>query len=250
MADWRHGSPYEWRAGTPKPAGSNIFPDRKTPLTWLGGQHNAGVDAYGFEPPWERIGPCRSIEDSPPIVEFLRIGEDPSLLLSSPPNRSSHASSSCPDLRSAPPSSLGREPPCEGRTRRRWVLQLGSGTFARCRMERIADCRERGAAHRPPPDHRSRHEESRYWGDIETGLHAIDIWIGEENNLGRGLGTCMMRLGLAKCFAGPEVKAALLDPLAANTRAHRFYERLGFKLLGPRRFGQDDCLGATIPERR
>ena len=85
-------------------------------------------------------------------------------------------------------------------------------------------------------------EESRYWGDIEEGLRAIDIWIGEEGDLGRGLGTRMMRISLARCFADPEVEAVLLDPLAANTRAHRFYERLGFTQLGPRRFGQDDCL--------
>lgn len=38
------------------------------------------------------------------------------------------------------------------------------------------------------------------------------------------------------------MSAVLIDPLASNTRAHRFYERLGFRLVGPRRFGDDDCL--------
>ncbi|WP_407676151.1 N-acetyltransferase [Planktothrix mougeotii] len=33
----------------------------------------------------------------------------------------------------------------------------------------------------------------------------------------------------------------LVDPLANNTRAHRFYERLGFKFVESRRFGDDDC---------
>jgi aminoglycoside 6'-N-acetyltransferase len=34
----------------------------------------------------------------------------------------------------------------------------------------------------------------------------------------------------------------LIDPLASNTRAHRFYERLGFEFVERRRFGEDDCL--------
>jgi aminoglycoside 6'-N-acetyltransferase len=46
---------------------------------------------------------------------------------------------------------------------------------------------------------------------------------------------------LARCFAEPEVEAALLDPLATNERAHRFYERLGFKRMDRRMFGSDDC---------
>jgi aminoglycoside 6'-N-acetyltransferase len=85
-------------------------------------------------------------------------------------------------------------------------------------------------------------EDSHYWGDIEEDLRAIDIWIGAEADLGRGFGTRMMRLGIERCFADPRVEAVLVDPLAANTRAHRFYERLGFRRIGPRRFGQDDCI--------
>jgi aminoglycoside 6'-N-acetyltransferase len=38
------------------------------------------------------------------------------------------------------------------------------------------------------------------------------------------------------------VKAILVDPLASNTRAHRFYERLGFVAVGRRTFGTDDCM--------
>ena len=40
-------------------------------------------------------------------------------------------------------------------------------------------------------------EETHYWGDVEQGLAAIDIWIGEEADLGRGYGTQMMQLGPA-----------------------------------------------------
>jgi len=41
----------------------------------------------------------------------------------------------------------------------------------------------------------------------------------------------------------------LVDPLVSNTRAHRFYERLGFKLLERRRFGDDDCLVCRLARR-
>jgi aminoglycoside 6'-N-acetyltransferase len=37
------------------------------------------------------------------------------------------------------------------------------------------------------------------------------------------------------------VKAVILDPLASNVRARRFYERLGFRFVEHRRFGEGDC---------
>src|SRR5690606_17750620 len=92
-------------------------------------------------------------------------------------------------------------------------------------------------------------EETRYWGETGPGLQAIDIWIGEEADIGRGHGTAMMRLALARCFAAPGVEAVLVDPLAANTRAHRFYERLGFRRVERRRFGTDDCLVLRLERR-
>ncbi|HYD80430.1 MAG TPA: GNAT family N-acetyltransferase [Paucimonas sp.] len=84
-------------------------------------------------------------------------------------------------------------------------------------------------------------EESHYWGEVPAGLRAIDIWIGEASDLGRGHGTAMMALALARCFADPAVTAVLIDPLASNLRAHRFYERQGFCFVERRRFGQDEC---------
>lgn len=84
-------------------------------------------------------------------------------------------------------------------------------------------------------------EEGRYWGDVPPNLRAIDIWIGEEADLGKGYGTAIMQLALARCFSAPPVSAVLIDPLASNVRAHRFYERLGFRFVERRRFGQDEC---------
>jgi aminoglycoside 6'-N-acetyltransferase len=85
-------------------------------------------------------------------------------------------------------------------------------------------------------------EETHYWGDAEPNLRAIDIWIGEAADLGKGYGTQMMRLALDRCFAQPAVTAVLIDPLFSNVAARRFYERLGFVPVGRRTFGTDDCM--------
>jgi aminoglycoside 6'-N-acetyltransferase len=84
-------------------------------------------------------------------------------------------------------------------------------------------------------------EDSNYWGDAAPDLRAIDLWIGEETDLGKGYGTKMMQLAIARCFADPAVTAVLVDPLASSIRAHRFYERFGFQFIEYRRFGDDDC---------
>ncbi|HCH0432527.1 TPA: acetyltransferase [Pseudomonas aeruginosa] len=85
-------------------------------------------------------------------------------------------------------------------------------------------------------------DEEHYWGkDVERNLRAVDIWIGEKDDLGKGYGTTMMKLALEKCFAPPEVTAVIIDPLASNKDAHRFYERLGFKFVEERSFDEDDC---------
>lgn len=85
-------------------------------------------------------------------------------------------------------------------------------------------------------------EESHYWGEVPRGLRAIDIWLGEQADLGKGFGTEMMKQTIARIFENAGINAILVDPLESNVRAHRFYERLGFRLLEKRRFGQDDCL--------
>jgi len=83
-------------------------------------------------------------------------------------------------------------------------------------------------------------EETHYWGDVPDHLRAIDIWIGALQDTGKGYGTEMMRLAIERCFADASVTAILIDPLATNTAAHRFYERLGFTFVERRSFGEDD----------
>ena len=92
-------------------------------------------------------------------------------------------------------------------------------------------------------------EETRYWGNVPSGLRAIDIWIGESACLGKGYGTRLMREAIGRCFADPSVRAILIDPLAGNVRAQRFYQRLGFRPVARQRFGADECLVHRLERR-
>jgi aminoglycoside 6'-N-acetyltransferase len=86
-------------------------------------------------------------------------------------------------------------------------------------------------------------EPTHYWGDCAPNLRAIDIWIGAPGDRGKGHGEEMMRQAIELCFADPKVTAILIDPLASNTRAHAFYQRMGFTPVGRRLFNdEDDCL--------
>ncbi len=84
-------------------------------------------------------------------------------------------------------------------------------------------------------------EESHYWGAVDPGLRAIDLWIGDAADLRRGYGTRMMRLALERCFRDPEVVGVLVDPLPSNERACRFYESLGFVFVDERVLGGDEA---------
>lgn len=85
-------------------------------------------------------------------------------------------------------------------------------------------------------------EHTHYWGEIEPGLRALDIWIGAAQDRGQGHGKTMMTLAIEMCFSDSQVHAIVIDPLASNTRAHQFYQRLGFEPEGRRMFSDSDCL--------
>lgn len=84
-------------------------------------------------------------------------------------------------------------------------------------------------------------EETNYWKITEKNKRAIDIWIGEEKNLNKGYGTQMMLLAIKKCFNSLEVDGILIDPLKSNTKAHKFYEKLGFVFTEERKFDNSIC---------
>ncbi len=82
-------------------------------------------------------------------------------------------------------------------------------------------------------------DPSNYWGIRSIGYRAIDIWIGEANNLNIGIGTIMMNIAIARCFEDKKVTSILVDPLFTNTKAQRFYQRLGFKHIETKVLGED-----------
>lgn len=92
-------------------------------------------------------------------------------------------------------------------------------------------------------------EPTHYWGEIAPNLRAMDIWIGPPDALNKGYGTQMMTLAIDQAFADPAVTAIVIDPLASNADAHRFYQRLGFEPVGRRMFDADDCLVHRLERR-
>lgn len=84
-------------------------------------------------------------------------------------------------------------------------------------------------------------EETQYWGNVSNDLRAIDIWISEVKYLGKGYGKQMMQWAISRCFANSGVRAIWVDPLSSNVKAHRFYERLGFRFAGCRELEGEEC---------
>ena len=90
-------------------------------------------------------------------------------------------------------------------------------------------------------------EESHYWGyNAPQNSWAIDIWIGESEYRSKGHGTKMMEEAFKLCFLKHGASSIVIDPLISNQRAIAFYRRLGFIEVGPRQFGDDDCLVLSI----
>lgn len=119
-----------------------------------------------------------------------------------------------------------------------WSDEIAANSDVTCYYIAELDGRPIGAMQVIDP-HR---EPTHYWGEIEPGLRAIDIWIGAPEDRNRGHGAAMMRAAIERCFDDPDVTAIVIDPLNSNTDAHRFYQRLGFRPVGVRRFGDDVCL--------
>ena len=69
-----------------------------------------------------------------------------------------------------------------------------------------------------------------WWLDVkDPGVHGIDQFLADGANLGRGLGTRMVRAFVAKLFADPAVTRVQVDPSPSNGRAIRCYEKAGFR---------------------
>lgn len=72
------------------------------------------------------------------------------------------------------------------------------------------------------------------WWEAETdpGVRGIDQSIADAAQLGKGLGTAMVKAWMAKLFADPQITRIQTDPDPSNARAIRCYEKAGFRAVG------------------
>jgi AacA4 family aminoglycoside N(6')-acetyltransferase len=72
-----------------------------------------------------------------------------------------------------------------------------------------------------------------WWPDErDPGVRGIDQFLADAAQLGRGLGTAMVRAFVRELFADPEVTRIQTDPSPENRRAIRCYEKAGFRAVG------------------
>ncbi len=73
-------------------------------------------------------------------------------------------------------------------------------------------------------------EDNASLAELPNSLAALDIFIGEEVFLGKGLASRIMKQFLAD-YVDPHYNACFVDPDTANIRAIRAYEKAGFKKI-------------------
>lgn len=66
----------------------------------------------------------------------------------------------------------------------------------------------------------------------DPGVRGIDQFLASAEQLGRGLGTDMVRGFVARLFGDPAVTRVQTDPSPSNGRAIRCYEKAGFRRVG------------------
>ena len=73
------------------------------------------------------------------------------------------------------------------------------------------------------------HGEGWWLDEHDPGVRGIDQFLADAGQLGRGLGTAMVRAFVERLFADPAVTRVQTDPDPANRRAVRCYEKAGFR---------------------
>ncbi|HYQ43905.1 MAG TPA: GNAT family N-acetyltransferase [Polyangiaceae bacterium] len=74
--------------------------------------------------------------------------------------------------------------------------------------------------------------DPEWWQDeTDPGARGIDQFLANAQQLGRGLGSSMVRQFVARLFADPEVTVVQTDPSPRNGRAIRAYEKAGFRRI-------------------
>lgn len=77
-------------------------------------------------------------------------------------------------------------------------------------------------------------EETHYRCKIEGNFRAVDIWVGDETDLGKGYGAEMMNPAIESCFTDSNVHTMWIEQLESNIVVIRFNERLGFEFVEQR----------------
>ena len=76
------------------------------------------------------------------------------------------------------------------------------------------------------------HAEGWWLDEHDPGVRGIDQFLANADELGRGLGTAMIRAYVATLFADGAVTRVQTDPSPDNARAIRCYEKSGFRAAG------------------
>ena len=72
-----------------------------------------------------------------------------------------------------------------------------------------------------------------WWPEVrDPGVRGIDQFLADDAQLGRGLGTLMVRAFVTRLFSNPGVTLVQVDPSPDNARAIRSYEKAGFQAVG------------------
>ena len=72
-----------------------------------------------------------------------------------------------------------------------------------------------------------------WWeNESDPGVLGIDQFLADQESLGRGLGTRMIRAFVEQLLADPKVTRIQVDPAPTNARAIRCYEKVGFERIG------------------
>jgi aminoglycoside 6'-N-acetyltransferase len=74
-----------------------------------------------------------------------------------------------------------------------------------------------------------------YWAahQLPRETFGIDLFLGETDVVGRGMGTRLIQLLLRRLLTLPETARVQVDPAPANAAAIRAYEKAGFERRGP-----------------
>ena len=72
-----------------------------------------------------------------------------------------------------------------------------------------------------------------WWPDErDPGARGVDQFLADAADVGRGLGTAMVRDFVARLFADRAITRVQTDPAPDNARAIRSYEKAGFRAVG------------------